>query len=147
MTRPDELVPALRGTDRAGVYALPPGGPHTLADAAHALGFVLRRIDLADCADKSSFLARVAEGLDFPTWFGGNFDALADCLGDLDWLPAPGYVFILEHADRFRAAAEADFVTALEILDEAARERADAGTPMWFFVGLAADGIAHLRSL
>jgi hypothetical protein len=32
---------------------------------------------------KESTLAAFAEELDFPTWFGGNLDALADCLHHL----------------------------------------------------------------
>ena len=32
---------------------------------------------------KEATLAAFAEALDFPAWFGGNLDALADCLGHL----------------------------------------------------------------
>ncbi|MFL6151912.1 MAG: barstar family protein [Ornithinibacter sp.] len=32
---------------------------------------------------KQATLAAFAEALDFPAWFGGNLDALADCLGHL----------------------------------------------------------------
>lgn len=142
-----ELVPILRETARAGVYHLPHGGADAIAAATRELGFLFRHVDLAGCADKTDFLDRIAAALDFPAWFGRNWDALADCLGDLDWLPAPGYVIVLEHADRFRVAAETDFVTALETLEGAAHEWADAGVPMWIFVGLAADGVVRLRSL
>lgn len=32
---------------------------------------------------KADFLAAVGEALDFPAWYGRNFDALADCLHDV----------------------------------------------------------------
>jgi hypothetical protein len=32
---------------------------------------------------KDATLVAFAEALDFPAWFGGNLDALADCLGHL----------------------------------------------------------------
>ncbi|MGE9808705.1 barstar family protein [Janibacter sp. G1551] len=40
-------------------------------------------------ADKAGAMAAFAAALDFPDWFGGNLDALFDCLhqvaGDADW--------------------------------------------------------------
>ena len=94
--------------------------------------------DLASCVDKADFLDRIAVALRFPDWFGHNWDALADCLGDLSWFPAEGYVIVLTRADAFRAAAEADFDTALEIFDEATQAWATEGVPMWTFVGSGA---------
>lgn len=66
-------------------------GPERAADAAARaarLGIDVRRIDLHDSASKVETLARIASALDFPEWFGHNWDALADCLGDLPWLMA-----------------------------------------------------------
>ncbi|CAI08582.1 barstar family protein [Aromatoleum aromaticum] len=143
----NELVSVLQHPDRAGVYHLPQRSVEAITRAAHELDFPVLRVDLSDCADKGDFLARVAAGLEFPDWFGHNWDALADCLADMAWLPADGYVIILEHAEHFRIAAEADFITALETFDEAAREQAAEGIPLWIFVGLTANGIVHLRTL
>lgn len=35
---------------------------------------------------KNDLLAKISEGLQFPGYFGHNFDALYDCLCDLSWL-------------------------------------------------------------
>ena len=35
-------------------------------------------------------MERVARALEFPQWFGGNWDALEDCLTDLSWSDAAG---------------------------------------------------------
>ncbi|KON82479.2 barstar family protein [Azoarcus sp. PA01] len=147
MIAENELASVLQQPERAGVYHLPQHGAEAITRAAHELDFPVLQVDLSGCADKGDFLARIAAGLQFPDWFGQNWDALADCLGDMTWLPADGYVIILEHADRLRGAAEADFITALEIFDEAVREQADEGVPLWIFVGLTANGIVHLRTL
>ena len=40
----------------------------------------------------------IAAALDFPEWFGGNWDALEDCLQDLSWRKAAGRVLLLEGA-------------------------------------------------
>jgi hypothetical protein len=61
-------------------------------------------------------LQRIANALGFPSWFGGNWDALFDCLADLSWRPAAGHVLLLEHADRLRQEAPEVFDTAVAIL-------------------------------
>lgn len=144
---PDLLDQRLRATANSGVYHLPPGGAVALSASAARLGLRFETIDLDGCSDKHDFLGRMAGALRFPDWFGHNWDALADCLSDLEWLPADGYVLLLAHADLFRGRAEADFVVALEILQQAARGWAEAGVPMWVFVDLGSNSISHLRNL
>lgn len=85
------------------------------------------RIDLSDCRDKATLLARLASALQFPDWFGHNWDALADCLTDLSWLPAPGYRIVLTHAEALRAADPETLATAVEVLDTAAAWWAEEG--------------------
>jgi barstar (barnase inhibitor) len=65
-------------------------------------------------------LKRIAAALEFPAWFGGNWDALFDCLADLSWRPAPGHVLLLEHADMLRQEAPEVFDTAVAILQDVA---------------------------
>lgn len=69
-------------------------------------------------ASKAATLAAFATALHFPDWYGHNLDALADCLGDLSWLP-PGPVLI-EWDDRpLRAADPAAHQAIREILADA----------------------------
>lgn len=147
MPTDDRIARALPIAGRAGVYRLPAGGVPATAQAASEAGFVLARIDLDGCDSKADCLARVAAALRFPAWFGHNWDALADCLNDLSWLPGDGYVIVLEHADRFRGTAADDFAILLEIFQEAAEEWAAEEVPLWTFVDLTIDGLAPLRSL
>ncbi|MBP2474113.1 RNAse (barnase) inhibitor barstar [Crossiella equi] len=44
-------------------------------------------VDGTGARTKREVLLRFAEALSFPDWFGGNLDALYDCLADLSWLP------------------------------------------------------------
>ncbi len=44
-------------------------------------------IDLGEAADKETLFSAFARAFDMPRWFGHNWDALEDCLTDLDWLP------------------------------------------------------------
>lgn len=147
MDAAERIGKALPHAARAGVHNLPSEGIEVLAQAARAAGYAFLPADLADCTDKAGFLAGIAQALHFPAWFGQNWDALADCLNDFSWLPADGYVIVLDHADRFRLGAAADFLTALEIFEEAAQAWAAEGVPLWTFVGLTSNGITRLRSL
>lgn len=85
------------------------------------------RIELGGCDDKAGLLARIAAALHFPDWFGHNWDALADCLGDLSWLPAPGWRVEFADAGTLRQAAPETYATLVAILDEAHDGWAAAG--------------------
>lgn len=146
MTDDEKLAHLLRQPLRAGLYRLTRPIADVLGPAARHAGLPVIDCDLASCTDKADFLDRVAAALHFPAWFGRNWDALADCLGDMGWLPAEGYVIVLANADRFRAAAEADFDTALEIFGEALLDWAKDGVPMWIFVETDAR-VARLQDL
>lgn len=102
-----------------------------MVEAATALGFKVAVVDLASTTNRRALLDAIAVAFEFPPTFGHNWDALADSLADLSWLPAPGYMLLLDHADRLREAAPREFDTLLEILDDATRSHAGAGVPFW----------------
>jgi hypothetical protein len=65
-----------------------------------------RTADLAGATTKAALLDATAAALEFPSYFGHNWDALHDCLGDLEWLgPAEGYVLSITGARRLWADA------------------------------------------
>jgi RNAse (barnase) inhibitor barstar len=105
--------------------------------AAHAEGHLVRRTNLAGCRDKHDLLQRVATTLAFPETFGFNWDALADCLGDLAWLPrAGGYAWLFDHAEDFSTASQAEFDMFCDVLDEACKRWKDRGTPCFAILAL-----------
>ena len=108
-----------------------------LVTALEAAGWRVFRVDGAAVSDKATFLAACASALRFPRWFGGNWDALADCLTDLGWAPAPGYLVVLDGMERFAADAPHDWRTAREILADAAQQWRARGTPFHVLAALA----------
>jgi len=50
--------------------------------------------------------------LQFPYYFGGNFNAIEDCLTDLDWLPGDSYVLVVTDAPSVLARADPDDLEA-----------------------------------
>lgn len=119
----------------------------TLDAAAHAEGHLVRRISLAGCRDKHDLLQRIASALAFPASFGANWDALADCLGDLEWLPRTnGYAWLFDHADDLRTASERDFDTLCDVLDDACARWKERRTPCLAFLALPRDAFSGHRS-
>ncbi|MER5946217.1 barstar family protein [Streptomyces sp. NPDC001904] len=49
--------------------------------------WTVRVLDLDGAVDKAALMDRCAAALDLPRWFGRNWDALADALGDPGQLP------------------------------------------------------------
>lgn len=47
--------------------------------------------------DEELFTA-VAQALQFPTYFGQNWDAFDECIRDLEWLPGTGYALVIQHS-------------------------------------------------
>lgn len=107
-------------TPAVQVIALTPEAADAVERLARMLGLDAVRIDLAGCADKTEFLKRTATALGFPAWFGGNWDAFFDCLADLGWRVARGYVLVLENTDDMRRHAPEALDTAVTILGDAA---------------------------
>lgn len=132
MSQPVPLAQRISNTpDEGGVWHLSHGELPGIEKTAAELGLCFVRVDLAGCAGKRILLERLAQALRFPDWFGHNWDALADCLDDLSWLPGTGLLVVLEHADDFAQQAPAEFTTAIEILREASQTHRERGMPLW----------------
>jgi len=60
---------------------------------------------------------------EFPDYFGFNYNALDECLNDLEWLPAKGYLLFIRNADHL-LKEESDEVLEglLSILDSTGKE-------------------------
>lgn len=67
---------------------------------------------LGERAEKPAALDELSLAFDMPRWFGHNWDALEDCLTDLEWLPRHGIILIMEGT---LATAE-DTSTLMDIL-------------------------------
>ncbi len=65
----------------------------------------------------------VAAALQFPPYFGENADALDECLGDLEWLPADAYVLVILDAVRVLDGEAPDVRRVFrDVLERAARQ-------------------------
>jgi hypothetical protein len=55
-------------------------------------------LDAARMANADLLFEQFDRGLRFPDYFGWNWDALSDCLRDLAWFSADGYLIVVTNA-------------------------------------------------
>jgi len=91
-----KLLQRLSDASRSGVYRA--SRTDEILDATQGSALRVLRIGLSGAAGKDALMERIARALDFPRWFGGNWDALEDCLTDLSWSGAAGHVLLIEGA-------------------------------------------------
>ena len=104
------------------------------AAAAAKLGLSFGRRRATPTA-RARFWRRWRKGLKLPEHFGNNWDALADCLEDGDWLGSHGMVIAIRHAAQLPQGARGRLGNALsDILNEAAEYWRERHKPFWVFV-------------
>lgn len=136
------LCARLQDVGEAGAYKLSCKLEDLRADAAQA-GFALLEADLGQVHGKGEFLAAVAQAVKAPIWFGQNWDALADALGDLSWLDvsaveaagqsAPGYVLLLLNSGETLGLGSAEHAVATGIFSDTVSFWKAQGKPFWIF--------------
>ena len=85
-----------------GLFKLSRKDVPALEQAAEQLNQACFQVDLRNAKNVPSFIKALKRDLDFPDWFGGNLDALHDCLTDFSWRPASGYVITLSGYEMLR---------------------------------------------
>jgi barstar (barnase inhibitor) len=113
-----KLLERLQDPVRSGVYRA------TRSDAVDEVMRNAAQIDLKD----GNALRAIAQALHFPDWFGGNWDALEDCLGDLSWLPGEGHVLVLRN---WQALPTDDLGVLLDVLRSSADFWSGRGKPFF----------------
>ena len=92
MTPVSSSPPVPRHVDAAGLDAF--------VTTSRRDGWRVLYADLSGARDKAGVLAAIARDLALPDYFGGNLDALYDCVTDLEPMPGtgrPGIVIVIEH--------------------------------------------------
>lgn len=86
---------------------------------------------------RESFFNEISAALQFPLYFGENWDALDESLADLGWLRGEGYIlFVVNAIDVLNREPSGQFEIFLQILADIAPEWAKSDTPKPFHVVL-----------
>ena len=106
---------------QTGIFRLDRKDLPALQAAARELGQAFYLVDLSHARNVPGFIKAMRRDLQFPEWFGGNLDALNDCLTDFSWRPASGYVIALSGSEMLRATPTS-LATLNEVLSCAVEE-------------------------
>ena len=82
-------------------------------------GFIRPVLRGSKCRSTSGLFNEFASAMQFPDYFGHNWDALEECLSDLEWLPGKGYVLLFTDAQDILPEDEDEFATFLEVMSDA----------------------------
>ncbi len=92
-------------------------------------GFEVLVIEGDSIESKEEFLDTVAEGFGFPDWFGRNWDALEECLRDLEAVN-DGYALVIPNATALWGEHPRLAGTLVEVWLDAAADGADRGVEL-----------------
>ena len=116
----------------AGFFKLARKDLPGLLQAANELKMAFYSVDLKSARNVPGFIKALQRDLDFPDWFGGNLDALHDCMTDFSWHPATGYVITLDGSDAL-SANPTSFAAFNAVLSSVVDEWKTRDTPFWIF--------------
>jgi len=116
----------------AGIFKLARKDLAAMHAAAQELGLACFHVDLSDARNVPGFIRAMKRDIGFPAWFGDNLDALNDCLTDLSWHAAPGYVITLDGLSNL-SAGPTSFAAFNQVLASAVDEWKARNTPFWVF--------------
>jgi len=143
-----EALEALLEADRGGVWFLPSHvDPKAIQKLARAHSFAFFHIEGKNITGKDQLMNHVATALRLPKTFGHNWDALEECLVDLEWVDDDGYVIYYDHIDALLNTHPDQFETLVEILRDAVASWKEDGTAMMVLLSgtKAPKGVAKLK--
>jgi len=119
-------------------YLLAPATADAMARRAAEEGFTVTEAVLPEEPDEQALLRAVGTALEFPSYYGENWDAFNECLGDTE-LRGLFRVVVLRGFDRYRRAGLHGFVRAVHLLESSseavAQEYGARGGLAFVYVG------------
>jgi len=107
---------------RESIYFVNEAAERVLIEELSKLGFHIAVMDGSNINDEEAFFSEVSSVLTFPKYFGRNWDAFADCFGDLQYRSEKRRAIIWKQASASLRANPYMFIKATHELLNAATD-------------------------
>jgi RNAse (barnase) inhibitor barstar len=128
----DRITEILNGDVYPSVYVLDVAlTVKELARLKQDQGTKLFAIDGAQIVDSTSLFQQFATVMQFPEYFGNNWDALKDCLTELDGDEVDRYIITIDQLDNFIGNDPSQWANFLDVCKSAIEYWQDTKTPLY----------------
>lgn len=127
-----KLDPIFSGEKAPGIYRLTSRAkPQSVMATVAVHGWQGFYINGSSVFGKDDFLQAGAGAMQFPAYFGQNWDAFEECVTEPAWAPSPGYALLYDKMARFANAQPQEWATARSILESSIAYWQKRGTPFY----------------
>ena len=84
--------------------------------------------------NKTDFFNSAKDVMHLPDYFGDNWDAFEECLNDLSWISADGYILVYDYSSVFFSNHPEDSGILLSILNDARESSVNGDIPFDFVI-------------
>ena len=143
----NNAIASILEAHKGGVWYLPNAELRSVQSAAKKANYAFFHIDGKTIERKEQLMNHVATSLHLPKTFGHNWDALEECLIELDEGDHDGFVILYDHIDGLLAAHPDQFETLVEILRDAVGSWKEDDTAMVVLLagGKPPKGVSKLK--
>jgi RNAse (barnase) inhibitor barstar len=82
-------------------------------------GWDILRVRGTKSSDEATFFDELAAALQFPYYFGENWNAVWDCITDLNWLKGSSFLVVFDSAEHLLSESDRGFQFLLTVLTDA----------------------------
>ncbi len=127
-----KLQRALKQNQPAGIYRFDSNASvELLRSEAENAGWKIYFLDGKAIRDKKTFLEHIARAMKFPDYFGKNWDALQDCLTDLQGIEPKGYILVYQSPTRFIKSSPGHWAVARDVFNSVIEFWGGQGIPFY----------------
>jgi RNAse (barnase) inhibitor barstar len=101
-----------------------------LSKLAKSCGMAFFHLEGQKIEKKEQFLNHASTVMHFPDYFGNNWDAFEDCITDMEWIDAEGFLIYFDHTEAFAEHHESQLETVVELFQDAVSYWNKEGKPM-----------------